>query len=373
MKLPSFKNTSKAKNVTKEISKIEQRFEVLRIALAMVISLVLIVLVVGFVSDDSLGAIRELLLGPLQSLRRFGNVIELMIPLTFTGLAITMVFKTNRFNLAAEGAFYMSTMTAVMVGIYSPFSTTVTIILALVLGFIVGAVLGLIPAIINLKFGANELVVSLMMNYIVAFFVQYLLNYVVRDPNAYSIQSLPLPEGLNLGNLIAGTRIHYGLIILVVMVILAYVILYRTQWGYVLRMTGLNEKFAKYSGIKVAAVVIIAQALGTGIAGLGGAVEMMGIYKSFMFVASPGYGWDGIIIATLARNNPAAVPFAAFFIAYIRVGADILNRSTNIPPEIVSIAQAIIILFIAAKAFMRAQKEKQIVNKSRELSNEGVN
>lgn len=373
MKFPSLKKDQQTKNVTREIHKIEQRFEVLRIALAMVISLILIVLVVALVSDDSLGAIRELLLGPLQSLRRMGNVVELMIPLTFCGLAITMVFKTNRFNLAAEGAFYMSSMVAVMVGVFVPLPPVMRVIVGLVAGAIVGGILGVIPALINLKFGANELVVSLMQNYIIAFFVQYLLSYVVRDPKSYAIQSYVLPEGVNLGNLIPGTRIHYGLIILAVMVVIAYIVLYRTQWGYVLRMTGLNEKFAKYSGIKVAVIIVLAQALGTAIAGLGGAVEMFGIYKTFMFVASPGYGWDGIIIATLARNNPAAVPFAALFIAYIRVGADILNRSTNIPPEIVSIVQAIIILFIAAKAFMRAQKEKQIVQKSRELSTEGAN
>lgn len=361
------------KDVIKEISNIEKRFEVFRIGIALLISMVLIILVIALISDNPLGAIRELLLGPLQSLRRIGNVIELMIPLTFTGLAITMVFKTNRFNLAAEGAFYMATMVAVLVALNSPFPPVITIILGLLAGFIVGGLLGLIPALINLKFGANELVVSLMQNYIVAFFVQYLLNYVVRDPNSYAIQSYALPESVSLFRFIPGTRIHVGLILMAVVVVVAYIILYRTKWGYVLRVTGLNEKFAKYSGVKVAFVIIIAQVLGTAIAGLGGAVEMYGIYNTFKFAASPGYGWDGIIVATLAKLNPAFVPLAALFIAYIRVGADILNRSTNIPPEIVSIVQAIIILFIAAKAFMKAAKEKKIVEKSREVASEGAN
>jgi simple sugar transport system permease protein len=212
-----------------------------------------------------------------------------------------------------------------------------------------------------------------MQNYIVAFFVQYLLNYVVRDPDSYAIQSYALPEDVSLFRFIPGTRIHVGLILLLVVVVIAYIILYRTKWGYILRVTGLNEKFAKYSGVKVAFVIIIAQVLGTAIAGLGGAVEMFGIYNTFKFAASPGYGWDGIIVATLAKLNPAFVPVAALFIAYIRVGADVLNRSTNIPPEIVSIVQAIIILFIAAKAFMKAAKEKKIVEKSREVASEGAN
>lgn len=372
MKLFSKKEASQ-QDVIKEISNIEKRFEVFRIGIALLISMVIIILVIALISDDPVGAIKELLLGPFQSVRRIGNVIELMIPLTFTGLAITMVFKTKRFNLAAEGAFYLGTMVAVLVALNSPFPPFVTIALAMLSGAIVGGLLGLIPALVNYKFGANELVVSLMQNYIVAFFVQYLLNFVVRDPDSYAIQSYPIPEGVSLTRLIPGTRIHIGIFVLLVVVILAYIILYRTKWGYVLRITGLNEKFAKYSGIKVAFVIIIAQVLGTAIAGLGGAVEMLGIYGTFKFAASPGYGWDGIIVATLAKLNPAFVPLAALFIAYIRVGADILNRSTNIPPEIVSIVQAIIILFIAAKAFMRAQKEKKIVEKSRQMASEGVN
>ena len=360
-------------DITKEITNIERRYEFLRIGTALFISMLLIVLVIALVSKNPLGAVAELLTGPLQSVRRLGNVVELMIPLTFTGLAISMVFKTKRFNLAAEGAFYMAAMVAVLVAINSPFSPAVTVALGILAGALVGGILGFIPAIIKHKFGADELIVSLMQNYIVAFFVQYLLNYVVRDPSSYSIQSLPLPAGVNLAKFIPGTRIHTGLIILIIIIIIAYIILYRTKWGYVLRLTGSNEKFAKFSGVNVAFVIIIAQVLGTAIAGVGGAVEMFGIYRTFMFTASPGYGWDGIIVATLAQLNPAFVPLAAFFIAYIRVGADILNRSTNIPPEIVSIVQAIIILFIAAKAFLRHQKEKKIIEKSREVASEGAN
>jgi len=368
-----FKSKTETKHdITKEISNIEKRFEFLRIGTALFISLLLIVLVIALVSKDPLSAVRELLTGPLQTIRRMGNVVELAIPLTFTGLAISMVFKTKRFNLAAEGAFYMAAMASVMVAIYSPFPPLLTIILGILAGAVVGGFLGFIPAIIKHKFGANELIVSLMQNYIIAFFVQYLLNYVVRDPDSYSIKSYDLPEGVSLFRFITGTRIHVGLILLILIVIAAYIILYRTKWGYVLRLTGSNEKFAKFSGVNVTFVIIIAQVLGTAIAGIGGAVEMYGIYPAFIYTASPGYGWDGIIVATLARLNPAFVPVAALFIAYIRVGADILNRSTNIPPEIVTIVQAIIILFIAAKAFLRHQKEKKIIEKSREVADEGA-
>lgn len=370
MKIPKIKDIFKKgavqeeTTITKEVRKIEQRFEMLRIALALFIALSVVLLIIALVSENPFFAIKEMLLGPLSSLRRFGNVIEAMIPITFTGLAVTMVFKTHRFNLAGESAFFLGSMATLMIGLYSPFSAVPTMILAMIAGFAVGAIVGIIPALINLKFGANELVVSLMLNYVVSFYVKYLLNYKVRDPNSASLQSYPMQEGVNLGNLFEGTRIHYGLIIMVIVVIIAYIILYKTKWGYALRMTGLNEKFAKYSGIKVTTVIIAAQALGIGIAGFGGSIEMMGLYNRFRWAESPGYGWDGVIIAALARNNPAAVPFAAFFLAYIRVGADILNRTTSIPSEIISLVQSIIIILIAAQAFLSTQKQRQIVKTS---------
>jgi ABC-type uncharacterized transport system permease subunit len=370
MKIPNIKNIFKKDinheqtTITKEIRKIEQRFELLRIGLALFIALGVVLLIIAVVSDNPFNAIKELLLGPLATTRRIGNVIEAMIPITFTGLAVTMVFKTHRFNLASESAFFLGAMVTLMVGMYSPFSALPTMILAMIAGFSVGALVGIIPALINFKFGANELVISLMLNYVVSFYVKYLLNYKVRDPDSASLQSFPMKEGVDLGNLFPGTRIHYGLIIMAVVVVIAYIILYKTKWGYALRMTGLNEKFSKYSGIKVTRVIIAAQALGIGIAGLGGSVEMLGLYNRFRWAESPGYGWDGIIVAALARNNPAGVPLAAFFLAYIRVGADILNRTTSIPAEIISLVQAIIIILIAAQAFLSKQKQRQIVKTS---------
>lgn len=366
------KSDRKEQSVTQAITNIERKFEIYRIAIAILISLSIIVIIIALVADDPMESIKTLVLGPLSSVRRMGNVIELMIPLTFTGLAITMIFKSHRFNLAAEGAFYLGSMVAVMVALYAPFGPFINVIVGMLAGALAGGLLGVIPALINHKFGASEIVVSLMGNYIIAFLVQYLLNYVVRDINSYSIQSYPFPEGTALLNIVPGTRIHIGLFIALGAVLVSYLILYRTKWGYMLRMTGMNEKFAKYSGIKVTSVIILTQFIGAAIAGLGGAVEMFGIYSTFQFAQSPGYGWDGIIIATLAGLNPAFVPLAALFVAYIRVGAAILNRTTSVPSEIMVFVEAIIILFIASKAFMRAQKEKKIIETSKAYSTEGA-
>lgn len=350
-------NTQKAKRN-------EMVFELLRTFVAIGIALVIVVIVIMFVSDEPAKAMKALFLGPLSNKRRIGNVIELAIPLTFCGLAIAITFRAKQFNLIADSAFYAGGFVSFIIALKLNAPTPLVILLALVGGTVIGAFLGSIPAIMKLKLGAMELVSSLMLNYIVGFIILYFLTDKVRDPNSMELRSVSLPKGLNLGTLIPGTRIHYGLIIAILCVVIASVFLFKNKRGYELRMTGSNQNFALFSGIAVSQTIVGAQVLGASIAGLGGAVEMLGIYDNFKWSKSPGYGFDGIIIATLARNNPALVPFAALFLAYLRNGADILNRTVDVPYEIVSVIQATIILLIAAKAFLGQLKQRALVKQT---------
>lgn len=341
--------------------KLQRRFEIYRTALAIAISLCIVLVIIALVSDEPGVAIMSLLFGPLTTFKRFGNVLETMIPLTFTGLALTIVFKSKRFNLSADGAFYAGSIVAAVLGIFSPFPPVISIILAMVSALIIGGLIGFIPAIIKQKFGANELVTSLMLNYVVSYLVKYVFIYIIRDPQKSSLQSYDMMKGFRLSTLLPGTRVHVGLIIALVLVFIVWYILYRTRWGYQLRATGSNEKFAHYAGISVSTVVILAQVVGTAIAGMGGAIEMMGMHSTFRWADSQGLGFDGVIITTLANGNPAMVPLAAFFLAYVRTGADVLNRTTQIPSEIIAIVQATIILLVAAQAFLSKAKHRTLV------------
>ncbi len=359
-------------SVRSEIRKIERQFEVLRTILAIAISLIIILLLVVFVSDEPINVVYNLFVGPLTSLRRFGSVIEIMIPLTFTGLAIAITFSANRFNLISESSFHFGAVLAAYIGIFSPFPPLVTILLILLSSIVVGGALGWVPAMLEEKFNASVLVNSLMLNYVISHFANYILNNVIRDTSSSAIQSLPLPEGVDLGQLIPKTRIHWGIVIVLLIVLISYIVMYKTRWGYSLKAVGLNENFARYAGINVGIVTVLAQVIGSAIAGLGGAVEMLGIYDNYLWTSSPGYGFDGVIIATLARNNPAYVPLAAFFLAYIRAGADIMNRSTDVPAEIVSVVQAIIIVLIASQAFLSKWKQNRIIKVSKEAEMKGA-
>ncbi|HBV66905.1 MAG TPA: ABC transporter permease, partial [Clostridiales bacterium] len=142
------------------------------------------------------------------------------------------------------------------------------------------------------------------------------------------------------------------LIIAIAVAILGYMFLYRTKIGYEIRVTGENAEFAKYSGINVLKVTLISQLLGGFIFGIGGGVELLGMYSRFSWTSSLGYGWDAVIITTLAKKNPLYVPFAALFLAYLRTGASMMSIATNVPTEIVTVTQGIIILLVVAEQFL---------------------
>lgn len=335
-------------------------FEAGRTALAVAIALALALIIILGVSDDPADALSKFLLGPLDSVRHLGNVIELMIPLTFTGIAISLMFSAAQFNLGAEGGFFMGAIAASAAAIYLPLPPVLHPVVAILAGGLAGALFCGIPAVLKVRWGASELVSSLMFNYIALFFGLFLINYVMRDVNAGAMVSLPFGTTALLPKLVPKTRISAGLFVAVALVILATLFMKKTRWGYRIRVTGANDAFARYSGINTGSVVIYSQVLGGLVAGSGGAIETLGMYTRFSWQALPGYGWDGVIVAILARNNPLLVPVAAFFLAYLRIGADIMARYSDVPNEFVALVQGVIIILVAASSFLETFRHRLV-------------
>ena len=236
---------------------------------------------------------------------------------------------------------------------------------ALIVAGVAGAIFTAIPAVMKIKTTANEMVSSLMINYLALNFGNYMLNNVIGDPKA-SAASYALSDTAELPVLLDGTRIHVGLIIAIAVAVLGYMFLYRTKFGYELRLTGENEEFARYSGISIVRVILLSQLLGGFVAGLGGGVEMLSpLYSRFTWTSLMGYGWDAIIICTLSKKNPLYTPFAALFLAYLRTGASIMARRTDVTLEIVQITQGIIILLVVAEQFLSKYKHKLIAKEAK--------
>lgn len=341
-------------------------FELIRTAVAILISVVLALVIIVFVSHEPADALKAFFIGPFTSIRRFGNIIEMMIPLIFTGLAVCVMFQASQFNMVAEGSFYIGGVMATFAAFKFNLPPVVLPIAAILFGGLFGAIGGFIPGILKAKWNASELVSSLMLNYILFYAGMYILNYYLRDPKAGITASHLLKSSAKLVILVPKTKIHFGLIIALLAVAVVYYFLYRSKHGYCLRMTGLNQQFAKYSGMNTSNIIMYSQVIGGFIAGIGGSVQLLGMYDRFTWDSLPGYGFDGIIIAILARNNPLLVPVAAFFLAYLRTGANTMAMMADVPSEVISIIQAIMIMLIAANAFLAGWRHRMIVKKSKE-------
>lgn len=337
-------------------------------ALAIVISLAIALLIILFVSDDPGQAIASLLLGPLKSKRLIGSIFTTAIPICFTGLAVCIMFQASMFNMCAEGSFFLGAIAAAAVATRMPMNGIMGVIFPILAAGAVGGVLCLIPALLKAKLDASEMVSSLMLNYVALYLGLYLLNNFLRDQSFGALASEKLPANAKLGKIISGTAVHSGLFIAVIFIVACYLLVFKTSLGYRIRVYGQNPVFAKYTGMKVGSVIVISQLLGGAIAGIGGSVELMGMYERFQWTVLPGYGWDGVILAILARNKPQYIPLAALFLSYLRVGASSMASNTDVPKELITVIQSIMIMLITAGALLKGLKQKNIIKEA--LANE---
>ncbi|MGD1819326.1 MAG: ABC transporter permease [Pleomorphochaeta sp.] len=332
-----------------------------KLFLIILFSIAMISVIILFASDDPLNAIYYFFIGPFTSLRRIGNIIEGAIPLIFTALAVIIIFRCGLFSMISEGSFFIGLLGATIIGTTFDFGAIATPFVAIVFAAVLGSIASSIPALLKFKWDVSEVVSSIMLNYIIQFFVIYMISYHYREPLASSLASLKINENSQLALLIKGTKVHFGLIIALLFCTLVWVILYRSRLGFKIRVIGSNSNFAKYVGIKTGVSMVIAQIIAGAIAGAGGGVEMLGMYTRFKWTTSPGYGWTGIAVALLAHSNPIMVPIAALFIAYLDVGAAIMARSSDVSNEIVMVIQGVMMLLIAANALFSRWRQSLVV------------
>ena len=338
----------------------ERSFQLLRTAVSLLIALAAAYVIIFLISDTPLEAIRIFTVGPFDSKRHLGNIVEAAIPLIFSGLAMAVVFQASLFNLGAEGIYYISGAVVSLVAIFYSMPAGIHPLVIVILGGVIGAAVMAIPGVLRAKFNASELVTSLMLNNILWGVGLWILTNFMRDPETGNQISYKFAETALLPKIVPGTRIHFGLIIALACVLLTYLFLYRTKWGYEIRMTGINRDFARYSGINTAKVIIMAHLVSGVLAGMGGAVETIGLHQRFEWTALPGYGFDGAMIAMMGGNHPLGVVLSALFVAYLRVGADMVARLSDVPTEMVSILQALIILLVSAERFLHTYRQKWI-------------
>ncbi|MBC2887190.1 ABC transporter permease [Ochrobactrum sp. CM-21-5] len=312
----------------------------------LVIGVIMAVLLVplALVQDNPAAILKTFFLGPFGSIRHMGNIIEAATPIMLTGLAITILFRSGLFNLGAESGFYLGSLGAVAGAVLIPSLGWFSLPVAILCGAVAGSFACTIPAALRLRFGASEMVTSLVLNYAFLFLGLFVLNYVIRDPNAGGMMSMRIPADAKLDRLLAGTRLNSGSIIAILACIAGGIWLYWTRSGLNIRIAGSSPGFANHLGLPLKGIVMRAQIIGGLVAGMAGALEVLGLHNRFAWLDLPGYGWTGLVVAILARENPFLLIPAALFLGFVQVGGDLLARNMNIPTEVVGLVTAAIIV-----------------------------
>lgn len=341
---------------------IERIFNILRVVLAIAIALLFAFVVIFFVSSDPANAIYSFVVGPFTTVRRMGETVSKMIPLLFTGAAVCFIFSTNETNMAVEGGFTVGALGATIAACYFNInSAPLHIATCLLLGGFFGLLACFVPVFMLVRFNSKPIVSSLMMNYVCMYIAIGLINHPMRDNTAGYNASKVFAPTATLPVIIKGTAVHLGLILGIIVILFSYYYLYRSKGGYEIRVIGRNQAFATYSGLPVKKVMMKAHLIGGFLAGMGGAVEVLGMYNRFQYAGNTNLGFDGIMIGIMAAYNPKLIPLCAFFYAYVKEGAAILARSSDIPVELVNIIQAIIMMLVVAERFLYKQKHAMMV------------
>lgn len=272
-------------------------------------------------------------------------------PLIFTGLAVAVAFRAKFWNIGAEAQLYAGALLTVLLGTgLLPWPSIAIIPTLALFSILAGAILLLVPALLKTRFGVDEVVTTLLFNFIFLLFVSMLLEGPLKDPMGmgWPKSARLLPEA-RLPRLVDGLRLHWGFGLAILSAISVWVVQSRMTLGYEMRAVGLNRQAAAFAGIPVNLVLVKTALLSGGLAALAGFSEVAGLKGSLTLDLSPGFGYTGIIVAMLALLHPLGVIFAALFVAGIFVGADSMSRAADVPTYLADImlATALLLMVLA--------------------------
>jgi ABC-type uncharacterized transport system permease subunit len=275
-------------------------------------------------------------------------------PLIFTGLAVAVAFRAKLWNIGAEAQLYIGGVVTVMLGTGAlPLPSFLLIPIIMLAAMAAGALLLLGPAVLKTRFGVDEVVITLLLNFIVLLFVSMLLEGPLKDPMGLGWpQSSRVVAEAQLSRIIQGKRLHYGFVIALCAAAIVWVIMKKTVLGYEMRAVGHNAQAASFAGIPVNRVLMKTALLSGGLAALAGFSEVSGLKGNLTLDLSPGYGYSGIVVAMLAMLNPLGVVASAIFVAGIFVGADAMSRTAGVPSYIADVMVATALLTMVTAILM---------------------
>jgi len=302
--------------------------------------------------------------GAFGSPKALSETLVQMTPYVLAGLGIALAFHGGLFNIGAEGQLALGAIVAAWIGYALPplVGGTIPLFLhvplAILGGALAGALWAAIPGWLKARTGGHEVINTIMMNYIALLTASYLLNGPMRDPSPTNVvaRTPRIAETARLPRLFADPdlRLHAGFLIALGMALLVAWLLWRTTLGFEIRTVGLNPHAARYAGIPIVRITVLTMAMSGFLAGMAGAVQVTGLNYRHELSFNLGYGFDAIAIALLGKVHPLGVVLAAFLFGALRNGASRMQFLTQVPVDLISVIQALILMFVAAEAIIRA-------------------
>ncbi len=330
---------------------------VLAVLTAMLVGAVVILMAGG----NPLYAYLGLFQGAFGSAKAWSETAVWATPYIFAGLAVALAFKGGLFNIGAEGQLALGAVVAAWIGYALPdmleisLPAIIHLPLAIILGVLAGALWAAIPGALKAYTGGHEVINTIMMNYIALNMVSFLLNGPMKDknPNNVIARTPEIAESARIPVIFEGFRIHWGFVLALIVAAIVWWLLWKTTLGFEIRTVGANPDAAKYAGINVKRTIILTMAMSGLLAGMAGAIEVSGLNYRHELGFSIGYGFDAIAIALLGKTHPLGVVLASILFAGMRNGGTRMQFLTQIPVDVISVIQALILLFVAADAIIR--------------------
>ena len=305
---------------------------------------------------DPLAAFTALFQGAITNRNAFPETLVSTVPYVFLGLGVALGFRAGLFNIGAEGQFYIGALTGVFIA-YSVHGlpAIIEIPLALLAGMTGGFAWAAIAGFLKARFGAHEVITTIMLNYVAFLVANYLVDTpgLMLAPNVSTPRTPDVDVNAVLPIIFAGSRLHFGFIVALIAVPLVWFLIQRTTTGFELRAVGFNPGAAQAAGISVGRTMVLAMGLSGALAGAAGIVQVLGVQHHMTDTVAAGYGFDAIAIALLARSNPWGVLPAALLFGALRSGASFMQLQTDVSADLISIVQASVIIFVAAPAIVR--------------------
>ncbi|MDC7219422.1 MAG: ABC transporter permease [Spirochaetales bacterium] len=295
-------------------------------------------------------------------------------PLLLVGLGIAIAFRASCINIGGEGQMIMGAISATWLALSLDGLPRYVLIPTVLLGsLLAGALWGFIPGILKARFKVNEILTTIMLNSIALQFMNFLLQGPLMDPKGieagtYLAQSARLPQSAWLMRIIPRTLLHSGLFLALIMAVVVYIIMWRTTIGYRIRAVGLNASASRFSGINVPVNQALALTLAGGLAGLAGAVEVLGVQHRLLEGLTSGYGFTGIVAALLGWLHPLGLIPASIFFGGLLVGADNMQRAVQVPSALIDAVLGLVVLFVSASRIWTEQLIRQLRSRTEQES-----